>query len=187
MNRWIILLAFAFMTASVAAQTIKTTTEKNVDLARYETFTVVQGESVTREDQKRSTDKALFDAVRNGVRKEMEERGYKYIGDSTAQLTVSYVAGSFDLIDAGNVGPLGQTPVSDPSQLNQSRSFSNTSRGGLLVLDIIDTSTKKELWKAESNDVPLDRADFTRAIDATIYKAFKKFPSRNENKKKKRR
>lgn len=181
------MLAFATFTVSTAAQTIKTRSEKNIDLTQYETFTVVQGESVTREDQKRSSDKTLFEAVRNAVRKELEERGYKYVGDSTAQLTVSYVVGSFDLIDAGNVGPLGQTPASDPSQLNQSRSFNNTSREGLLVLDIIDTSTKKELWKAETNDVPLDRADFTRAIDATIYKAFKKFPSRNENKKKKRR
>lgn len=167
------------------SQSIKIFTEKNVDLTQYETFTVLKGESVTRPDQKVTSDKALFEAIRNGVRKEMEARGYKYIEDSTAQLHVSYVAGSFDFTDAGNVGPLGSTPASDPSEINQSRSYSNTTREGLLVLDIIDGSSKKELWKAETQDMPLSRADLGRVLDATIYKAFKKFPGRAGKKKRK--
>jgi len=187
MNPRIICLAIAACALSASAQTIKTHTEKDVDLRHYETFRVLKGESVTRADEKRSTDKALFDAVRNAVREEMETRGYKFVDDSTAQLNVSYVAGSYDFTDAGNVGPLGQAPASDASQLNQSRSFSNTSREGMLVLDIVDAATKKQVWKAETDDMRVDGGDLNRALDAAIYKAFKKFPSRNEGKKKKRK
>jgi hypothetical protein len=184
MNRWMILPALAVLAVSAHAQTIKINADKNVDLTQYETFTVVPGESVTPADQKRASDKTLFAAIQNGVREEMEKRGYKYVGDSTAQLLVSYVAGSFDFTDAGNVGPLGQTPASDPSEMNQSRSWSNTRREGLLVLQMTDAATKKELWKAESDNVPLDRGDLNRVLDGVIYKAFKKFPSRNGGKKK---
>jgi hypothetical protein len=187
MNRWILCLSMAAVGLTATAQTIKTHTEKNVDLTQYETFTVLKGESVTPRDEKKASDKQLFDAVKAGVRREMEDRGYKYLEDSTAQLAVSYVAGAFDLTDAGNVGPLGQAPVDDPSQLNQSRSWSNTTREGMLVLEITDTATKKEVWKAETDDVPLARAEISRALDAVIYKAFKKFPSREPGKKKKKK
>lgn len=187
MNPRIICLAIAACALSASAQTVKTYYGKDVNLKSYETFRVLMGESVTRADQKRATDKALFEAVRNAVREEMELRGYKFVDDSTAQLNVSYVAGSYDFTDAGNVGPLGQAPAADPSQLNQSRSFSNTSREGMLVLDIVDAATKKQLWKAETEDMRIDGGDLTRVLDAAIYKAFKKFPSRIEGKKKKRK
>ena len=180
-------LAFVTIAHLAQAQTIKTRTEANVDLTRYETFTVLKGESVTPKDQKRASDQALFDAIKNGVRREMEDRGYKFVDDSTAQLHVSYVAGAFDFTDAGNVGPLGQTPASDPSELNQSRSWSKTSREGMLVIDMVDGVTKKGLWKAETENMSLDRADLARVLDGAIYKAFKKFPSRVEGKKKKKK
>jgi hypothetical protein len=186
MNRWTIFLAMTSLAVSAGAQTLKINADKNVDMTHYETFTVVPGESVTAADQKRASDKALFTAIKNGVREEMENRGYKYVEDSTAQLQVSYVAGSFDFTDAGNVGPLGQTPASDPSEINQSRSWSKTSREGLLVLEIIDTATKKEVWKAETDNVPMDRGDVAHVIDGVIYKAFKKFPSRSGSKKKRK-
>jgi len=187
MNPRIICLAMVACAYSASAQSIKITTEKDVDLKSYETFRVLMGESVTRADERRATDKALFETVRNAVREEMETRGYKFVDDSTAQLNISYVAGTYDFTDAGNVGPLGQTPASDPSQLNQSRSFSNTSREGMLMLDMIDAATKKEVWKAETDDMRVDGADLARAIDAAVYKAFKKFPSRIEGKKKKKK
>jgi hypothetical protein len=187
MNAWTLCVATIAIAFPATAQSVKTHMEKDVDLTRYETFTVIRGESVTPKDQKRGTDQALFESVRNGVRKEMEVRGYKYVEDSTAQLNVSYVAGSFDFTDAGNVGPLGQTPASDPSEMNQSRAWSNTTREGMLVLDIIDATTKRTLWKAESDDMALDRADLSQLLDAVIYKAFKKFPSRTQDKKKKKK
>lgn len=185
MNRWIIPLLSIALAVAAQAQSIKTFTAKNVDLAQFETFTVLKGESVTRPDQKVTSDQALFEAIRKAVRAEMEGRGYKYVDDSTAQLHVSYVAGSFDFTDAGNVGPLGETPASDPSGINQSRSYSNTTREGLLMLDIVDGITKKELWKAETQDMPLSRADPARVLDATIYKAFRKFPGKGSKKKRK--
>ena len=44
--------------------------------------------------------------------------------------------------------------------------------------------TKKELWSATGN-LTLDAGvELSRAVDGVIYKAFKKFPSRNKKKKK---
>jgi hypothetical protein len=187
MNPRIIGLAIGACSFSASAQSIKITTEKTVDLTHYETFRVLMGESVTRADQKRATDKSLFETVRNAVREEMESRGYKFVDDSTAQLNISYVAGTYDFTDAGNVGPLGQTPASDPSQMNKSRDFSNTSREGMLQLDMIDAVTKKEVWKAETENMRVDGSEIARVIDAAIYKAFKKFPSKVDGKKKKKK
>jgi hypothetical protein len=167
------------------AQSIKTHTEKNVDLTLYETFMVVKGESLTPADERRTSEKTLYEAIRKAVRQQMEERGYKY-QDSTAQLVVSYVAGAYNFTDAGNTGPLGQTPASDPSQLNQSRAWSNTSREGMLVLDITDAATKKQLWKAEANDLALTNVDLVHALDAVVYKAFRKFPNKLKNNKKRK-
>jgi hypothetical protein len=183
------MLCLTFMTIALSAQaqTVKIRTENNVDLTRYETFTILKGESVTPKDEKLASDKALFEAITNGVRRELEDRGYRYVGDSTAQLNVSYVAGAFDFTDAGNVGPLGQAPASDPSDLNQSRAWSKTSREGMLVLDISDAATKKALWKAETENIELDHGDLVRVLDGVLYKSFKKFPSRVEGKKKKKK
>ena len=113
----------------------------------------------------------------------MELRGYKFV-DSSAQLFVSYVAGAYNTTDGGAMGPLSQTPASNPSEMNQARSWSHESRQGMLVVDIADSSNKKELWSATGN-LTLDAGvELSRAVDGVIYKAFKKFPSRNKKKKK---
>ena len=52
----------------------------------------------------------------------------------------------------------------------------------MIVIDITDSSSKKELWKASGN-LSLDNVDLNRALDAVIYKAFKKFPNKNKKKK----
>jgi len=177
-------LTFTFFASTLCGQSVKITTEKDVDLTVYETFTVIKGEVVTPPDGKKANPETLFQAIKKGVVREMEERGYKFQEDSTAQLRVSYVTGSYSLTNVGNSGPLGQTPASSPSDINQSRSWSHTSSEGMLVLDISDAANKKPLWKAEANNVGLDGVDVTHALDAVIYKAFKKFPNKLKKKKK---
>ena len=79
----------------------------------------------------------------------MELRGYKFVPDSSAQLYISYVAGAYNLTEGGNNGPLGQTPASTPAEMDQSRSWSRESREGMIAIDIMDSRSKKELWKAQ--------------------------------------
>lgn len=166
------------------AQSVKIHAEKGVDMKIYETFTVMKGEFMTPPDMRKVNEEALYQAIKKAVVKEMQDRGYKFLEDSTAQLHVSYVAGSYNLTDAGVNGPLGQTPASTPSDINQSRSWATTTREGMLVLDIMDSSNKKQLWKAETNHLALDGVDFNHTLDAVIYKAFKKFPNKLNKKRK---
>jgi hypothetical protein len=166
-----------------SGQSIETKVAAGVDLTTYETFTVMKGEFMTPPDQQRIDENALFEVVTRTVRKEMELRGYTYVGDSSAQLYVSYVAGSFDITEGGTIGPLGQTPASTPSDMNQSRTWSRETKQGMMVIDVTD-GRKKELWSA-SGTLTLDGIDLDRAIDAAVYRAFKKFPNKNKKKKKK--
>jgi hypothetical protein len=177
-------LLLAFTTVSLHAQTVKTHTEKGVDIRIYETFTVMKGEFMTPPDMRKVNEEALYQAIKKAVVKEMQERGYNFIEDSTAQLRVSYVAGSYNMTDAGVNGPLGQTPAATPSDINQSRSWSTETREGMLVLDIMDSSNKKQIWKAETSNLTLEGGDFDHAMEAVIFKAFKKFPDKNKKKRK---
>lgn len=183
MKKNLVFLGFVSVLCFTArAQSVKTTTTKGVDLTKYETFTVVKGELMTPREERMVSDEALFKSIKKTVIQELELRGYKFV-DSSAQLVVSYVAGAYNVTDGGAMGPLSQSPASNPSEMNQSRSWSHESRQGMLVIDISDPS-KKELWSATGNLILDAGVDMNRAIDGIIYKAFKKFPSRNKKKKK---
>lgn len=178
-----LLMVFCVMSFSLLGQSIKTRTEKGVDLTNYETFTVMKGEFMTPPDMQKINEERLFQSIKKSVIKELELKGYKFLEDSSAQLYVSYVAGSYNLTDAGTLGPLSQSPASNPAEMNQSRSWTRESREGMMVIDIVDSSNKKELWKA-SGSLSMDNVDLNRALDAVIYRSFKKFPDKNKKKKK---
>jgi hypothetical protein len=182
MKRSVILFAFC-IPLSVSGQSVKTRMEKGVEMTNYETFTVMKGEFMTPPDVRRVNENTLFQSVKTAVKKEMELRGYKFVEDSTAQLYVSYVAGAYNLTEGGEMGPLSQTPAQTPADMDQSRSWSRESREGMIVIDIMDSRSKKELWKATGN-LGLENVDLNRALDAIIYKAFKKFPNKLKKSKK---
>jgi hypothetical protein len=173
----------ALLCLPLYGQSIKTKTASGVDLTSYETFTVMKGEVMTPRDQQKIDENALFNSVEVAVRKELELRGYTFVEDSSAELYVSYVAGAYDLTEGGNMGPLSQTPASNPSEMNQSRAWSRETREGMMVVDITDSRGRNEVWSA-SGSLTLDGVDLTRALDAAIYRAFKKFPNKNKKKKK---
>ena len=182
MKRSVIFAAFCLLTSFVSGQSVKTRMEKGVEMTRYETFTVMKGEVMTPPDTRRVNEHVLFESIKKAVTKEMELRGYKFVEDSTAQLYISYVAGSYNLTEGGDLGPLSQTPAQTPADMDQSRSWSRESSQGMIVIDMIDARSRKELWKATGN-LALDNVDLSRALDAIIYKAFKKFPNKLKKKK----
>lgn len=183
MKRTVILPGFCLLVLSVSGQSVSTRMEKGVDMKKYETFTVMKGEVMTPPDTRKVNENELFRSVKEAVKKEMELRGYKFVEDSTAQLYVSYVAGAYNLTEGGNTGPLGQTPAQTPADMDQSRSWSRESREGMIAIDIMDSRSRKELWQATGN-LPLENVDLNRALDAIIYKAFKKFPNKLKKNKK---
>ena len=134
----------------------------------YETFTVMKGEVMTPPDVRRVNENTLFQSIKQAVTKEMELRGYKFVPDSSAQLYISYVGGAYNLTEGGNTGPLGQTPASTPADMDQSRSWSRESSEGMIVIDITDSSSKKELWNVHGTDPDLCSLRAYEAIEGTL-------------------
>jgi Domain of unknown function (DUF4136) len=179
---FLMMLVVVFAIApTVVAQTVETHTQKGVDLTEYKTFTVTKGEFMTPADEKNTDEDALFATVKKSIIEELEMRGYKYAPDS-GQMVVSYVAGGYNFTDGGSNGPLGQRPADNPVDMDQSRTWSRETREGMMMIQVDDARSKKELWKANARLV-LNGADLHRALDASVYKAFKKFPKRSKKKK----
>jgi len=166
---------------SVQAQFKVVVETPNVDLTTYETFTVIKGEVITPEDEQKVNEEELFQRMKNAIATELESKGYRYVKDSTAQLIVSYVTGSFKQTNSENLGPLGEAPASTAADVDQSRSWSRDFREGILEIEV-SSHAKKELWKV-SGTLTSDTSD-PKIIDNSVYKALRKFPSRNRKKKK---
>ena len=183
MKKFIVLLLVAFQTG-VDAQTIKTKTSPGIDLTSYDRFSVVKGEFTTPKDERKINEETLFQEIKKVVIRELESRGYQHTEDSTAQLKISYVAGVFNKIESENLGPMGGTPTTSGADMDQSRTWSRSSRQGFVIMDIQDIRAKREIWTAESQ-VDLGEADSIRTIEAVVHKSFRKFPSKLKKKKKK--
>lgn len=185
MNKfYLFVIAFVWISVTAKTQTIKTKTTPGVDLTTYSRFTVVKGEFMTPTDERKMDELKLYEEIKREVIVEMESKGYTFVDDSTAQIEVSYVAGAFNKTESEYLGPMGGTPASNGADLDQSRSLAHNSRQGFLILDMEDIRTKKELWTAESQ-VDLSTVDSFRALEAIVYRSFKKFPSKLKKKKKK--
>ena len=129
-------------------------------------------------------EKAFYRNIKAAITRELTEKGYTAVEDSTAQLVISYVGEAVMKMDTENLGPLGQTPVTDPSGVNSSRNWSREYQQGSIVIDIQDPVKKKMIWQAASSVEIVTLGD-GRALNSVVYKCFKKYPSKYSKKKRK--
>lgn len=139
------------------------------------TFRVVKGELTFSEETSPVSEDTFYGWVKEYVRHDLEGRGYTFTEDSTADFTVDYVAGSFNINTNENLGPLGGSPATNPAMMDQSRYYSESYKQGLLVLQIYRGRAKKLLWEAEGS-VNLSPGRIERTLAGMIAKAFRKFP-----------
>jgi hypothetical protein len=70
------------------------------------------------------------------------------------------------------------------SPKNDSQTTSADSPGyyktGILVLDVVDAATSKLIWRAYCSDTIRDIANRDKNINATVKKAFDKFPPKKK-------
>jgi len=168
--------------SSGICQTVKIKKDESVDLTQYTTFRIDKGEMVTVSDTK--IDEATFYRnVKQAITEELTRRGYRAVEDSTAELVISYVGEAVKRMDTEDLGPLGQSPVTDPSGVNPSRNWSREYHQGSIVIQIRDVARKKEVWQARSS-VEIVKLGDGRALGSVIYKCFRKYPSKKSKKKK---
>jgi Domain of unknown function (DUF4136) len=166
-------------------QSMKTTDLKKADFSKLRTFMVAKGEFTVPSDERNISENTFYERIKSYVRRELELRGYIFKEDTIADFTVDYVAGAFNVNQNENLGPLGGTPATDPSMMNQSRYWSKSFREGLLLLEIYRGRSDNLLWKAEGT-VDLTNEDAGRIVSAAIARAFKKFP-KQENKQRRKK
>jgi hypothetical protein len=165
------------------AQDFKSSTQKGVDLKKYETFTIEQGEVVTSEDSKMDKEQFYKDFKRIAV-SELESRGYKYAEDTTAQLSVSYVVETSRVVESENVGPLGQMPQRNAGDVQTQTWSRDFTRGSLIIS--IEAGKNNQVWSSEGTmDVARTRGG--NVLEYATKSAFSDFPDKNRKSKKSKR
>lgn len=175
LTQGILIMALMWGVTSVSGQKMEVGDYDKAVFRQFKTFTVAKGELTFSGETSPVSEDTFYGWVKEYVRHDLEGRGYTFTEDSTADFTVDYVAGSYNINTNENLGPLGGSPATDPAMMDQSRYYSESYKQGLLVLQIYRGSTKKLLWEAEGA-VNLSPGRIERVLAGMIAKAFRKFP-----------
>jgi hypothetical protein len=161
-------------------QEFTSSTKSGVDLKVFETFTVVKGVLIVKDNRAIDKDE-FFTEILKSIRHEMESRGYIYQEDSTAQLFVSYVVETTLASESENLGPMGLTPTANAAMVDQSRTWSRSFRQGILILEIED-QRNNVLWSSEGV-MDISRSRGGNVLDFAVQAAFRKFPDKTKKEK----
>jgi hypothetical protein len=167
------------LTTGSFGQDFTTSTASGVDLKKYESFTVVPGSVITNSDQPINKE-AFYNEIRASIVRELEVRGYKFLDDSTAQLTVSYVIETTLKMDFQRQGHIGQqVVVTNPAGTSQNQNWSREFTQGTLILEIEDNARKTSVWSAEGI-MDVNRTRGGNLLDNAVRSAFRKFPDKGK-------
>lgn len=176
MKAWIIGSVLFVLSMNVSARQFNASTQKGVDLKKFETFTIARGEVVTSEENKVDRDQFYADFQRIVI-PELERKGYRFIDDTTAHLTVSYVVETSRVVESENVGPLGQMPQRNSTDV-QTQTWSRDFTRGALILTA-SAGRRNPVWSTEgSMDVARTRGG--NVLEYAIRQALKDFPDKNK-------
>lgn len=170
------------LSTTVVAQDFKASTQKGVDLKKFETFTIEKGEVVLSEDSKLDKDQLYADFKRIVIA-EFESRGYNYVEDTIAQLSVTYVVETSRVIESENVGPLGQMPQRNAGDV-QTQTWSRDFTRGSLIMSI--EAGKNLVWSSEGT-MDVSRTRGGNVLEYAIKAALRDFPDKNDKAKKRKR
>lgn len=179
-----ILYNVVFLLSTTAlAQDFKSSTQKGIDLRKCETFTIEQGEVMMSEDSKVDKDQLFKDFKRVTI-SEMKSRGYNYVEDTTAQLSVSYVVETSRVIESEDVGPLGEMPQRNAGDV-QTQTWSRDFTRGSLIMSM-NAGKNNLVWTSEGT-IDGARSRGGNVLEYAIKSALSDFPDRNKKTKKKKR
>jgi hypothetical protein len=183
MKAFVVCSIVLLLSGSVAGQDFKASTQKGIDLKKFETFTIVQGEVVTSEDSKMDKDQFYTD-FRRITSEEMKSRGYKFVEDTAAQLSISYVVETSRVIESENVGPLGQMPQRNAGEVQTQTWSRDFTRGSLIIS--VEAGANNQVWSSEGTmDVARTRGG--NVLEYAIKTALRDFPDKFKKTKKKKR
>lgn len=179
----VIIYSIAFILSSNAwSQEFKSSTQHGVDLKKYQTFRIDEGEVVTSEDSKIDKDQFYEDFKRIAIA-ELERKGYKHVDDTTAQLSFSYVVEAIRVIESENVGPLGQMPQRNAGDVQTQTWARDVTKGSLIIS--AEAGKNNQVWSTEgSANIPRSRGG--NVLEFAIRNALKDFPDKSGKRRRKK-
>ncbi len=169
----VILCLFTLSLAS--GQKVEVKVNKDTDFSRFRTFYMMTGEIVLVVNKEVSRE-VLKESVRKGVIANLEDKGHQHIRDSaSADLAITFVAEVVERLDQQQLGPLGQSPARTPVDLNRSDTWTQEIRSGSLVIEVLERSTGKTLWRS-STTITFRSFDLTEGLQAAVARSLRKFP-----------
>lgn len=175
MRTFIFLLLLVF-SIPVFAQ-IKISKAKGVNISASKTFAIEKGQVVAFNNEKIDEAK-IFSSFTTAVNEAMASRGYTLVTDSTAHLVISYVYEESDRSQFQKEGPLGQKPIDDPADVDETYKLKRSHVTRTLIIDIVNN--KNSVWTATCGVE--SQKDLGRSFELTVESAFKKFPAQGSKK-----
>lgn len=173
--RFIFLSVLLLLLVESTAQDIEVVYDKKRDFSKYKTFSRGESEVTTPKDQRQMDPVALQNMVWETIAEELKEKGLQK-ADSAADLVVSFVVGSTERSDFGQLGPLGMSPGSN------AQSWSRDFNMGSLVIDLNEKGGTL-VWRI--NATTSGTAGAQQMIDQVVGAGFKKLSLKPKKQKKK--
>ena len=163
--------------------TVKTDYDKSANFAQYHTFAFQKGRIVTRLGTTDPNNTLVADRIQAAVVDQFQQKG---LSETTQNpdLVATYVAGAKTKQEIENLGP---QPYFSPYfggpfgferggyyGAGYNQFYTNIYTEGTLILDLMDTRTKKLVWRAYVTG-PVDKPD-QKAINGAVAAALKQFP-----------
>lgn len=158
-------------------QDINVEYDKNRDLSHFKTFTLGEGEVITPKDRSSGNEASLHKWVKAAISEELTEKGMQPL-DSAGDLLATYVIGTQQRSDFGQLGPLGTVPG------DNSRTWSRDYQMGSLIIDLNDKN-RNLIWRVNATTTA-SATDIEHLIDQVVSAGFKKFSLKPKKVKKKK-
>ena len=166
----------ALTLCACASAQVKTDYDERADFDRYRTYALERGQVVSDQQPEVPANPLVEDRISRAISLELSKRGLRPAPKDQADLIATYTAGARDkqeLVTAVSpaVGPYDEWywgPGFEDVWVEEYRE-------GTLVIDLVDASTRKLVWRAiaRAEDKEFTDADFIRG---TVDKALDKYP-----------
>lgn len=173
-KRIYVALISMWIITGASAQKVEVTQSKDADFGRYGTFYVKEGDLVLVMPPGLDAGQ-LKKYIQLAIQEELAEKGYSAHSDSTADLSISYVAEIVERTEQENLGPLGETPARTGADLDQPRMWTQEVRRGSLVIEVFDSKTGKSVWRSRS-EINFRSTELNEVLNAAVGRSLRKFP-----------
>jgi hypothetical protein len=171
-------VGLAMLTLSCASISVATDYDKNADFARYRTFAFLGGH-IWINGIADDNNTLVKDRIRNSVVATLTAKGLRQVTENP-DVYVAYLAGARTRTEIESTGPYGAGfgpyfGVGGWWGPTYSSWWARTYDEGTLVIDLIDASTKKLVWRAYAQ-TEINKPISDQKMQQVTDRAFKTFP-----------